>query len=901
MSIQKIEKRDGSIVDFDKNKIVNAILKAMTSIGSIDEKEANNVATQVVRELNKMNKATPAVEDIQDVVEEKLMKKLPKVAKEYITYRNKRNVIRNRKSTTMVNIKKILNCSNVQNSNANIDEYSFGGRKNESANLIQKEIALNDLIDPEIAEAHNEGRLYIHDLSEYTIGEHNCLFADIPRLLANGFEARNGDVRPASCFATACQLLAVIFQIQSQCQFGGVADNAIDRHLAPYVRKSFLKHYKYGLHWFGNPDDWTEFAAKYAGKLTTASISAEWNIFKDFNRLAYMYAMESLEREGLQSTQALYHNLNTLESRAGSQVPFTSINFGLDTSFEGRKVTEWCLKASIDGIGKNHSTSIFPISIFVNKKEVNDRQYTPNYDLKRLAIKSLSKRIYPNFANGDWISNSADMHPFKFINKKYEPEKASSSLPIVRVDYDYTDSRVSHTQEYMTIALEDLIKKSIENGVEVIADSKNHQVVLKYVNQKHRVLINDIETGYNNDYARSKGDCFTKLNYICYTINKLGEPEDIYITTESSGYDINRKNISEFANVALAHVSYPKPIYNPDTEMATMGCRTLLGYDINGMGFNKLGRGNVTPITINLPYIGIEYGICLGERKEADEEGFFKELNHMLDLATKELLDRYKYICSQSIRAGSFMYANGTIADADKSVSMNEIEGSMKHGTNALGFIGLANTCYAMFGEYFHKDKRALEFAKKVVRTIYDRAKYNTEYYHLNFSAYSSPVESACYTLATKLQKKFGKIKNVCDRDYLTNSCHIPVYETIDIRTKIDIESNFTWMSTGGCITYVELNSGVMNNPRAVEKIINYAMNNERIPYFAINFPIDTCNECGFSGEIEETCPVCSSDDIKRLRRVTGYITTDYRKFNKGKISETNDRKKHALYEAYGE
>lgn len=899
MSIQKIEKRDGSIVDFDKNKITNAILKAMTSIGSIDEKEASNVATQVVRELNKMNKDIPAVEDIQDVVEEKLMKKLPKVAKEYITYRNKRNVIRNRKSATMVNIKKILNCSNVQNSNANIDEYSFGGRKNESANLIQKEIALNDLVDPEIAEAFNEGRLYIHDLSEYTIGEHNCLFADIPRLLEHGFEARNGDVRAASCFATACQLLAVIFQIQSQCQFGGVADNAIDRHLAPYVRKSFIKHYKYGLHWFGNPDDWVEFAARYAGKLQSASISADWNIFKDFNRLAYMYAMESLEREGLQSTQALYHNLNTLESRAGSQVPFTSINFGLDTSFEGRKVTEWCLKASIDGIGKNHSTSIFPISIFVNKKEVNDRQYTPNYDLKRLAIKSLSKRIYPNFANGDWVSNGADLHPFKYINNEYEAENIKSVLPRVRVDYDYTDSRTAHSQVFMNVSLKDFISKAISDGVETIHHRGGKQTTLKFINQKHRVLINDIDCAYN-DYSKSKDDSYTRLHYITYSLDESGTPVDIHITTESSAYDINRIQVSEFTNAALVHVAYPKPIYNPDTEMATMGCRTLLGYDINGMGYNKLGRGNITPVTINLPYIGIEHGICLGERKEADEEGFFKELNHMLDLATKELLDRYKYICSQSIRAGSFMYINGTIADADKAVE-NGVEEAMKHGTNALGFIGLANACYAMFGKYFHEDKRVLEFAKKVVRTIYDRAKKNTEYYHLNFSAYSSPAESTCYTLANKLQKKFGKIKNVCDRDYLTNSCHVPVYVPIDIRSKIDIESNFTWMSTGGCITYVELNSGVMNNPRAVEKIINYAMNNECIPYFAINFPIDTCNDCGYSGEIEETCPVCSSDDIKRLRRVTGYITTDYRKFNKGKISETNDRKKHALYETFGD
>ena len=892
MAIKKIEKRDGSIVDFNKDKITNAILKAMKSVDMVDEKEASNVTTQVVKEVNKANKSIPGVEDIQDIVEEKLMKKLPKVAKEYITYRNQRNIIRNRKSATMINIKKILNCSNVQNSNANIDEYSFGGRKNESANLIQKEIALNDLIDPEITEAYNEGRLYIHDLSEYTIGEHNCLFADIPRLLANGFEARNGDVRPASCFATACQLLAVIFQIQSQCQFGGVADNAIDRHLAPYVRKSFIKHYKNGLHWFGNPGDWDTFTANHEFNIETASISAEWNIFKAFNRMAYMFAMESLEKEGLQSTQALYHNLNTLESRAGSQVPFTSINFGLDTSFEGRKVTEWCLKASIDGIGKNHSTSIFPISIFVNKKEVNDRVYTPNYDLKKLAIKSLTKRIYPNFANGDWISNKADLHPIKFINKEYEAADSNDEVTI-RIDFDYMDKLKKKTVEEHT-TLSAFIKKVIAcNNADVIANHK--EVTIKFVNHKDRFLIKDSNCS-NNDYNRRENDHYTRLYYIHYTINDFGNIEKIYITTESAGYDIHKKHITDYSDLAVIHVSYPNPKwnYNPDTEMATMGCRTLIGNDVNGMGYNKLGRGNVTPVTINLPYIGIEHGICLGERDTPDEEGFFKELNHMLDLATKELLDRYKYICSQSIKAGSFMYNNGTIADSDKALFFG-VKESMKHGSQALGYIGLANACYAMYGKYFHQDKKVMEFAKKVIKTIYDRAKENTEKYHLNFSAYSSPSESTCYTLATKLQKKFGKIKNVCDRDYLTNSCHVPVYENISIRNKIDTESNFTWMCTGGCITYIELNSGVINNPRAVEKIINYAMNNERIPYFAINFPIDTCNHCGFSGEIEEHCPACGSDDIKRLRRVTGYITTDYRKFNKGKISETNDRVKHTL------
>lgn len=318
MAITKIEKRDGTIVSFDRDKIVNAIRKAMQSINQDDEKGASTVTTSVVRELNKLD-GLVGVEQIQDIVENKLMSKYPEVAKSYIKYREKRNVIRNRKTATMKQIETIMNCSDVQNSNANIDEYSFGGRKNEASNVIQKEYALNYLIDPEVADAHRKNALYIHDLSEYTVGMHNCLFANVGHLLENGFATRNGDVRPANSFATACQLVAVIFQVQSQVQYGGVASAHIDRDLAPYVRKSFLKHYKKGLKWFDkySKKNWDDFSRKYKDYLNTASIDAVWNIFKDNNSTAYEFAIQNLEEEGLQSAQALYHNLNTLESRSG--------------------------------------------------------------------------------------------------------------------------------------------------------------------------------------------------------------------------------------------------------------------------------------------------------------------------------------------------------------------------------------------------------------------------------------------------------------------------------------------------------------------------------------------------------------------------------------------------------
>lgn len=324
-------------------------------------------------------------------------------------------------------------------------------------------------------------------------------------------------------------------------------------------------------------------------------------------------------------------------------------------------------------------------------------------------------------------------------------------------------------------------------------------------------------------------------------------------------------------------------------------CRTLLSYDVNGMGYKKTGRGNVTPCTMNLARIGIRHGICLGERDKADVDGFFKELDHVLDLTEKELVDRFNYICSQNIRSGFFMYNNGTIAGSDKVLETGKIFEAMKHGTNAFGYIGIANACYAMFGKYQNQSKEALDFAIKVVETIKKRAAECTEKYHLNFGVYATPAESTCKTLAYKLQKEYGKIKGVCDRSYLTNSHHVPVFVHSTIRDKVECEANFAWMASSGCITYTELESGVIKNPKAVEKIIDMVMADNRIPYFAINFPIDTCNACGYSGEILDKCPVCGSDDITRLRRVTGYLTQDYRRFNKGKFDECNDRVKHGI------
>lgn len=327
-----------------------------------------------------------------------------------------------------------------------------------------------------------------------------------------------------------------------------------------------------------------------------------------------------------------------------------------------------------------------------------------------------------------------------------------------------------------------------------------------------------------------------------------------------------------------------------------MGCRTSTGFDINGMGWKRSGRGNIAPVTINLVDIGIRNGICLKQRNNADIEGFWSDLDKMLKLSETALLDRYEWICSQKSKSGYFMHHNGTMKNllGRKLEGEENVRESMKHNTLAVGYIGIAECMTAMFGKHHGEDDEVYEFAYKIVEKINKFIKELTEKHKLNFSCYATPAESTCMTLRNKLVDKYGIIEGVTDKDYITNSHHIPVNYDISIMDKIDKEAPFSKLCTGGYIMYVELKSTFMKNISAIEKIIDYAMSKD-VGYFALNFPIDTCCDCGYSDEIKEDCPKCGSYNIERLRRVTGYLTTDYKNFNDGKISEVNDRIKHEV------
>lgn len=390
-------KRDGREVPFDKDKIVKAVVKAFVD-NDYSTDVAHPVAEKIADDVEAASKNL-SVEEIQDTVEKKLMAtKYKDIAKAYIEYRQLHKMARSQYKELMHAVAEKLQAKDVKNQNANVDEMSFGGRVGEASDIVTKQYALEYLVSPLSRRNHENNEIYIHDLNSYAVGSHNCLSIPFDDLLKNGFNTRQTDVRPAQSVNTAFQLVAVIFQLQSLQQFGGVSATHLDWTMVPYVRKSFWKHFKDGLHYVQGeplPDD-TSFDPE---------LSIEAEIYKVADE-AYEYAIDMTTKECHQAVEGMYHNLNTLQSRSGNQLPFTSINYGTCTLPEGRMVTKALLDVSIKGIGKLHRTSIFPCGIFQCMKGVNRKEGDPNYDLFQLALRSTSQRLYPNYANVDWSGNA---------------------------------------------------------------------------------------------------------------------------------------------------------------------------------------------------------------------------------------------------------------------------------------------------------------------------------------------------------------------------------------------------------------------------------------------------------------------------------------------------------------
>lgn len=395
----QVIKRDGRIVDFDKNKIKTAVLNAFIDVDGEETSYAKEKARDIANYIESLNKDMD-VEEIQNHVEHKLMQSNRKdVARSYIIYRNDRSREREKNTQMMKDITEKLAAKNVQNQNANVDEKSFGGRVGEASDTLLKKYALDYCMSELARSNHLNNRIYTHDLNSYAVGSHNCLSIPFDKLLASGFNTRQTDVRPANSINTAFQLVAVIFQLQSLQQFGGVSATHIDWTMVPYVRKSFVKHYQNGMKYICNAN------AELAITKDWSEISIEDDFYKNTYPKAYQYAMDMTIKETEQAVEGMYHNLNTLQSRSGNQLPFTSVNYGTCTLPEGRMVIKALLEGSIKGVGKLHKTSIFPCGIFQCMKGVNRKPGEPNYDLFQLALKSTARRLYPNYANVDWSGN----------------------------------------------------------------------------------------------------------------------------------------------------------------------------------------------------------------------------------------------------------------------------------------------------------------------------------------------------------------------------------------------------------------------------------------------------------------------------------------------------------------
>lgn len=726
-----VVKRNGNKEEFNSSKVKNAIRSTFKALDyDVEESVLDNI-TKDVEIWDNIN-----VEDIQDEIIEVLRDyDFDAVAEEYLAYRREHDAIRKSQEEHDNAVKQILNATNVQNQNANVDEHSFGGREGEVQRMDMKEYALKNCMSKMARKNHERNEIYIHDLDKYASRMHNCLTEPIDDLLDKGFKTRQCNVRPAGSISTAFQLLAVTFQLQSLQQFGGVSASHLDWSMVPYYRMSFFKHLCDGINYIENLP--VSFNLTREEKKNTSINDPKYTKHK----IAWKYAKNLTDRELSQAVEGMYHNLNTLQSRSGNQLPFTSINYGTCTLDEGREIIKALLLGSIKGVGdklspnsdpefgRTYSTPIFPCGIFQYMKGVNDKPGTPNYDLYTLALKSTSRRLYPNYVNVDW------------------------------------------------------------------------------------------------------------------SVNK--------------GYD--RKD--------------------PRTYVSTMGCRTYNGADINAEPGNNLqlkdGRGNICPTTIILPTLAMEVKDITKENGGELVENFMNLLDRKIHEAKDMLIERFNYICSGDASAAKFMYENGTMYGYKPEEG---IRSALKHGTLALGQLGLAE-CLQILINCDHTTDKGMKLAKRIEGLFNSRCKEFKNNYKLNFGVYYTPAENLCYTAFKKFKERYGDIEGVTyiinkdgkrwNKEFFTNSIHVPVYKEVTPFEKIDIESQLTGYSNAGCITYVELDSSVSSNIEALRTIVDYAMEHD-IPYFAINIPADRCQDCGYQGEITDKCPNCGSSNVQYLRRVTG-------------------------------
>ena len=717
---KRIVKRDGKIVKFDPEKITEAIAKAGLKTEEFKYDRAKALTEKVLKRAEtEITARTPHVEQIQDLVEDVLLESsFKKTAKEYIQYRQERSRRREAKSDLMQIYRTISHAdasedSDVKRSNANVDGNSAMGKMLQFGAEGSKVFAKSLILRPDIAAAHEHGDIHIHDLDFYATGTLTCCQSDPFVLFENGgFNTGHGHLRTPNSIGSYGALAAILLQANQNEQHGGQSIPNFDYAMAPGVNKSYRKALKKNLAKYN----------KFTGKKLDLDIKDTYEYGDDdklkkakWPKEVVEASNEDVERETLQAMEGFVHNLNTMHSRAGAQVPFTSINFGTDTTPAGRLVSKYLLEATENGLGKGE-TPIFPISIFKVKEGVNYNPEDPNYDLFQKSMEVSAKRLFPNFC---------------FIDAPYN---------------------------------------------------------LKY---------------------------------------------------------------------------YKKGDYR--TEIATMGCRTRVFASVFPESDGIVtGRGNCSFTTVNLVRIGIKHGICLGERKEADWEGFYQELGEKMDLVKDELLERFEFQANQHVRNFPFLMGQGNWFGSEKLGWNDTLREVIKHGTLSIGFIGLAETLVAMTGKHHGEDEESRELGLDIVTYMREKCDQYCKKYKLNFSLLATPAEGIAGRFTKIDRKEYGVIPGVTDREFYTNSFHVPVYYPISAFDKLEIEAPYHNLCNAGHITYIELDGDPSQNLAAFEAVIR-KMHDEGIGYGSVNHPVDRDPVCGFSGVITgERCPHCGrlEDDV---------------------------------------
>ena len=727
-------KRSGKKVAWNGTKIALAIKKAFDSLekdeeNHYSEKDVNKVYNAVIKHIEKdyKNEEKIKIESIQDLIEAELQKQgYPDVYKAFADYRERRNISRQvffgeKKQHKFLKALESLGLKsasevNDKRENANVDGDTAMGTMLQYGSTVSKEFAKAYLMKPKFAEAHDNGDIHIHDMDFLPMGTTTCCQIDLNKLFKNGFSTGHGYLRQPKDIISYTALAAIAIQANQNDQHGGQAIPAFDYYMAPGVLATFKKQLKQAIYDYLDLTDLEYYinmdrVTKEIDKIKTIEI--DLSMFDPFTKdseqvkrlfkKAYEKAYEKTDRQTYQAMEAFIHNLNTMHSRAGAQVPFSSINFGTDTSPEGRMVMKNYLLATDAGLG-NHETPIFPISIFKVKEGVNYNKEDPNYDLFRLACEVSAKRLFPNFSF--------------------------------------------------------------------------------------------IDAPFNLEY-----------------------------------YDPN----------------------NFETEVGYMGCRTRVLADITSDYPVTPGRGNLSFTSINLPRLGIKHGIVSGE---TDLDGFFKELEDLMDLIKDQLLERFEIQCSKRIYNFPFLLGQGVWMDSEKLKPNDRLRKVLKHGTLTIGFIGLAECLKALIGKHHGESEEAQKLGLKIIGFMRKKLDEYSKEYNLNFSLIATPAEGLSGRFTNIDKAIYGKIKGVTDREYYTNSFHVPVYYNISAVKKIQLEAPYHAFTNGGHITYVELDGDTAMNVDAFEQIIR-VMHDNGIGYGAINHPVDRDPVCGYTGVIGDFCPGC--------------------------------------------